>query len=133
MRCSAAWARSGDLMFKLRSNPKRGQPNSNHHYAVVTSGFDDNELHTVHLHYTERAQPDLGGALNFSYDLYALPLQDILGPFMGAREQFRTVTPVTAYFQQAPLTGMGGTFVGTFVFQPLLDPNNPNGFDMSDI
>jgi len=41
---------------------------------------------------------------------------------------------VTAYFQQAPITGMGGTFVGTFAFQPLLDPNSPgSGFDVNDI
>lgn len=120
-------------MFKLRTDPKRGQPNSNHHYAVVTSGFDDNELHTVHLHFTERAQPDVAGALAFSYDLYALPLYNVAGPFMVAESTFRTVSPVTAYFQQAPATGMGGTFAGTFAFQPLLDPSNPYAFDMSDI
>ena len=101
---------------------------------MVTSGFDDNELHTVQLHYTEHVQPDLGGALNFSYDLYAIPLTDIVGPYVAAAGGFRTVAPVTAYFQQAPITGMGGTFVGTFAFQPLLDPNNPgNGFDVNDI
>jgi hypothetical protein len=120
-------------MFRIRSNPNRGRPTPPK-CAVVTSGFDDNELHTVQLHYTERQQPDLGGALNFSYDLYAIPITDILGPFVGAAGGFRTVAPVTAYFQQAPITGMGGTFVGTFAFQPLLDPNNPgNGFDINDI
>lgn len=119
-------------MFKLRNNKTRGRQAPGH-FAVVTAGFDDNELHTVQLHYTERQQPDLGGALNYSYDLYALPLQNVLGPYVGARSEFRTVTPVTAYFQQAPVTGMGGTFVGTFAFQPLLDPNNPNGFDVNDI
>jgi hypothetical protein len=122
------------MAFFLRSNKNRGRP-APPHIAVVTSGFDDNELHSVHLHYTERQQPDLGGALNYSYDLIALPLTDIVGPFVANPliNSFRTTTPPTGYFQQAPLTGMGGTFTGQFVFQPLLDPNNPYGSDVNDI
>jgi hypothetical protein len=119
--------------FNFRTNPQKGRPRPNNHHAVVTSGFNDNELHTVQLHYTERVQPDLGGARNFSYDLLALPLQDITGPFVAAASQFRLTMMPTAYFQQAPLTGMGGTFTGSFAFQPLLDPNNPAGIDVNDI
>jgi hypothetical protein len=121
-------------MFKFRNNQKRGARNpANNLHAVVTTGFDDDPAHTVYLHYTERAQPDLAGALAFSYDLYALPLQDVVGPFVAVSHSFRTVTPVMQFFQQAPATGMGGTFTGNFAFQPLLDPSNPNGFDINDI
>jgi hypothetical protein len=121
------------MPFHIRANPQKGRRNPGLQHAVVTYGFDDNELHSVHLHYTERAQPDLGGALNYSYDLYALPLQDVVGPFVAAGTYFRTVQQVPAFFQQAPETGMGGTFTGSFAFQPLLDPNNPSGFDINDI
>jgi hypothetical protein len=121
------------MMFKLRTNPSKGRQRPANHMAVVTSGFDDNEAHTVTLHYTEHVQPDLGGALNFSYDLLALPLQDIVGPFVAARGGFRTVAPAVTYIQQAPATSMGGTFVGTFAYQPLLDPSIPGGFDVNDI
>lgn len=122
-------------MFKFRRNKSIGRhraPNVGPN-AIVTYGFDENEGHTVHLHYTERLQPDVAGALAFSYDLYALPLYNVAGPFMTYRHQFRTVTPAPNYFQQAPITGMGGLYAGTFAFQPLLDPNNPNGFDVNDI
>jgi hypothetical protein len=125
-----------DIMFKLRSNPRRGQQPYNpaqHPHSVVTTGFDDDPAHTVYLHYTERLQPDLAGALAFSYDLYALPLQDVVGPFVAARHSFRMATPPMQFFQQAPVTGMGGTFTGNFIYQPLLDPTNPNGFDINDI
>lgn len=120
-------------MFRFRSNPRKGRTTVPAHNAIVTSGFDENEGHTVHLHYTERLQPDLGGALNFSYDLYALPLKNLTGGFMAARGGFRTTTPPTAFFQQAPVTSLGGTVSGSFAFQPLLDPTNPAGFDINDI
>lgn len=121
------------MAFKFRNNPRKARQTPQLHNAIVTSGFDDNEAHTVHLHYTERLQPDLGGARNFSYDLYALPLQNVGGQFMIARDGFRTMTAPTAFFQQAPITSLGGTVTGSFAFQPLLDPSNPAGFDINDI
>lgn len=124
------------MVWRLRNNPQRGRRDTDMPFgphAVVTTGFDDDPAHTVHLHFSERVQPDLGGALNFSYDLYALPLYNVGGPYMIAKSGFRTVTPPTAFFQQAPTTGMGGTFVGTFAYQPLLDPSNPAAFDVNDI
>lgn len=122
-------------MAFIRSNPNIGRHHPHDHYQIVTDGFDDSEILSMQLHYTERSQPDLGGALNFSYDLLELPVYPVTGPFMvpNPHKTFRTVGPVTAYFQQAPVTGMGGTFTGGFQFQPLLDPNIPGGFDVNDI
>lgn len=115
-------------MFNLRRG--RGKvrgtsgPNTN---VVLTDGFspsviDRNTGDTLVLHYTERAQPDLGGALNYSYDLYALPLGDVTGGFTATAHSFRTVTPASGQWQQAPITAMGGNITGIFVFQPLLNP-----------
>lgn len=99
----------------------------------VTSGFDDSDIQEFHLHYTERAQPDRGGGLNFSYDTYGLPINDIAGAFMVPARKFSILgPPPSRYFQQAPITNTGGTFAGSFVNQPLLDPNAPgSGLDYS--
>ncbi len=101
------------------------------HPAVVTSGFHDNEIQNFHLSYGLRQQPDLGGALNYAYENYGLPLEDILGAFMGARHPFRIFgsQPLT-YFNQSVPTGIG-TIPGQFIGQPLLNPQGPGaGYDI---
>lgn len=99
--------------------------------GVLTDGFNDSEEQQAHLHYTERAQPDLGGALNFSYDLYQLPLVEPAGPWMVARHPTKPLGSFpTAFFQEAVVTSIGGLIPGQFIHQPLLDPNAPgSGFD----
>lgn len=119
-------------MFKFRNGggKTKGRP-APFTPVVLTSGFDHNPNDTLVLHYTERAQPDLGGALNYSYDLYALPLGDITGGFTAVARSFRTVTPASGQWQQAPITAMGGNITGIFHFQPLLDPFSAgNGYDI---
>lgn len=99
--------------------------------AVVTDGFDENMNDVVHLHYTERAQPDLGGALNYSYDLYALPLGNVTGAFTAVAHSFQTVAQASGQWQQAPITASGGNVTGIFHFQPLLNPfGEGSGYDI---
>jgi hypothetical protein len=101
------------------------------HPAVVTPGFDDSHCQDWALHYTERQQPDRGGALNFSYDLYGLPLVQPSGAFMTARTPFMPIGSVP--MQQWPVsvpTG-AGLFPGQVISQPLLNPQGPSdGYDI---
>ena len=97
----------------------------------ITSGIDESEPTAYNLHYTQRPQPDRGGALNFSYDLYGLPLNDVCGPWMVARSPTRPFGSFpTAFFQEAAVTNIGGLIPGQLQHQPLLDPNAPgSGYD----
>lgn len=115
-------------------NPGQYNPNivaQLQHPAVVTSGFHDNEIQAFNLSYGLRQQPDLGGALNYAYENYGLPLTDILGAFMGARRTFLPFgSAPLAFFSQTVPTGIG-TIPGQFVGQPLLNPQGPgSGYDI---
>lgn len=99
---------------------------------TVTSGFDEHEPVDFQLHYTRKPQPDRGGALNYSYDLYGLPLGDVCGPWMVANAPYQPIgSRPLAYYQTAPLTSIGGLIPGQLISQPLLDPNGvESGYDI---
>lgn len=99
---------------------------------TVTSGFWEDELHTFHLSYGYRQQPDMGGALDYAYENYGLPLNDVCGPFMVARHPTMPIgARPLAYYQTAPDTSIGGLIPGQVISQPLLDPRNPAaGYDI---
>jgi hypothetical protein len=117
-----------------RINP--GQYNDNirvqaKHAAVVTTGFDDSDYQAFKLHYSFREQPDRGGALNYAYDTYGLPLNNVAGPFMVARHPWRVFgSQPLQYFPISVPTGIG-TIPGQVISQPLLDPQGYGaGFDI---
>jgi len=101
------------------------------HPAVVTPGFDDCGCDTFALHYSEKRQPDIGGALNFSYDNYGLPLVQPGGAFMVARMPFMPIgSPAMQAWPVSVPTG-AGLFPGQMISQPLLNPQGPNsGYDI---
>lgn len=109
--------------------PNYVKPN---HPAVVTAGFDDCGLHPdATLNYGFRPQPDVGGALNYAYENYDLPLVQPAGPFMVARAPFRPMgsAPLQAWPVSVP-TG-AGLFPGQMISQPLLNPQGPDsGYDI---
>ena len=97
-----------------------------HGPAVVTEGFHDNAVQPFALHYSFKEQPDLGGALNYSYDLYGLPLDNTCGPWMVATHPTRPLgSAPLAFFHVAPITSIGGLIPGQVISQPLLSPDNP--------
>jgi hypothetical protein len=102
------------------------------HIATVTSGFHDDDVQPFHLAYAFKSQPDVGGALNYAYDLYGLPLNNVCGPWMVAENPTRPLgaAPV-AFFHMAPVTSIGGLIPGQVISQPLLGPDNPgSGYDI---
>ena len=100
--------------------------------AVVTSGFNDDMEQGWSLHYGLRVQPDIGGALNFAYENYGLPLDNVCGAWMVARNPTMPIgSRPLAFFQNAPITGIGGLIPGQIIAQPLLDPDSPgSGYDI---
>jgi hypothetical protein len=101
------------------------------HPAVVTTGFDDTGASKFALSYGFRQQPDRGGALNYAYQNYGLPLYNVAGAFMVARHPSKPFgsMPLT-YFPVSVPTGIG-TIPGQVISQPLLDPQGPGaGFDI---
>jgi len=122
-----------------QNNEKPNPPGSHNgntrykvHPASVTSGFDESQNQQWQLHYILRAQPDIGGALDFAYANYGLPLQNVCGPWMVARHPTRPLgSQPLAFFQTAPVTSIGGLIPGQIIAQPLLDPDGPgSGFDI---
>lgn len=115
-------------------SPGDGSPNyvPVDHPAVVTEGFDDSGAHlSAQLNYGLRAQPDVGGALNYAYENYGLPLVQPAGPFMVARQPFRPFgsLPLQAWPVAVP-TG-AGLIPGQLISQPLLNPQGPDsGYDI---
>jgi hypothetical protein len=108
-----------------------------HHHtrgpAVVTSGFDDSMEQQFHLSYGLRAQPDVGGALNFAFENYGIPLVQPGGAFMVARHPIPPIgNKPLAFYPQAVPTGLG-LVPGQMISQPLLNPQGPNaGIDIYD-
>jgi hypothetical protein len=101
------------------------------HPAVVTNGFDDCGVPNADIHYSFKTQPDVGGALNYAYDNYALPLRQPGGAFMVARSPFRPFgsIPMQAW-QIAVPTGIG-LIPGQIYSQPLINPQGPDtGIDI---
>jgi hypothetical protein len=104
------------------------QPN---HPAIVTSGFDDCGMPSASINYGYRSQPDRGGALNYAYENYGLPLENVAGPWMVARSPSKPLgsTPMQQWATMVP-TG-AGLFPGQVISQPLLNPQGPDsGFDI---
>lgn len=103
------------------------------HPAVVTPGFDDCGAHqSAQINYGLRAQPDLGGALNYAYENYGLPLVQPAGAWVVARTPFQPMgsKPLTVY-PQATETSIGGLIPGQIISQPLLNPQGPDsGYDI---
>lgn len=100
------------------------------HPAVVTPGFCDEDADYV-ISYGFRQQPDVGGALNYAYETYDLPLVQPAGAFMVAAQPFRPfgATPLQMWPVSVP-TG-SGLFPGQVISQPLLNPQGPDsGFDI---
>lgn len=99
---------------------------------VVTAGFHDADIQDFHLSYGYRRQPDMGGALDYAYQLYGLPLINHCGPFMVARHPWQPLgSQPVAFFHTAVETSIGGLIPGQVISQPLLDPNNPgSGYDI---
>lgn len=125
--------------FKAPSMPRDGttgeqSPNyvKPNHPAVVTAGFDDCGCQpSAQLNYGYRQQPDVGGALNYAYENYDLPLVQPAGPFMVARAPFRPMgsAPLQAWPVSVP-TGIG-LIPGQVISQPLLNPQGPDsGYDI---
>lgn len=118
-----------------RQDGFRGQGTPNYvrsnHPAIVTPGFEDCGYPDPSLNYGYRPQPDVGGALNYAYENYGLPLQQPAGGFMVARSPTRPFgsTPMQAWQVMVP-TG-AGLFPGQVYSQPLLNPQGPeNGYDI---
>lgn len=108
-------------------NPNYVIPN---HPAVVTPGFNDCEADYT-ISYGLRSQPDRGGALNYAYESYELPLQQPAGAFMVAMNPTRPLgaTPLQIWPSAVP-TG-AGLFPGQVISQPLLNPQGPDtGYDI---
>lgn len=100
------------------------------HPAIITAGFHEGDGDYV-LSYGLRAQPDVGGALNYAYESYDLPLSQPAGAFMVAATPFKPfgATPLQAWPTAVP-TG-AGLFPGQVISQPLLNPQGPdNGYDI---
>lgn len=114
--------------------PKDGPPNyvPVNHPAVVTPGFDDcGQINEAQLNYGLRPQPDRGGALNYAYENYDLPLVQPAGAFMVARAPFMPFgsMPLQAWPYSVP-TGIG-LIPGQVISQPLLNPQGPDsGYDI---
>lgn len=123
----APYARSG-------GEPQDKGPNyvTPNHAAIVTPGFEDCGAPSATLNYSLKSQPDVGGALNYSYDNYELPLQQPAGAFMVARAPFRPLgaTPLQMWPVSVP-TSVGGLIPGQVISQPLLNPQGPDsGYDI---
>lgn len=100
------------------------------HPAVVTPGFSDCEADYT-ISYGLRAQPDRGGALNYAYESYELPLMQPAGAFMVASNPSRPLgaTPLQVWPTAVP-TGEG-LIPGQMISQPLLNPQGPDtGYDI---
>lgn len=115
--------------YNVDGNPNYVIPN---HPAVVTPGFDDCGCNdSAQLNYGFRQQPDVGGALNYAYENYGLPLVQPAGAFMVAKTPFRPfgAAPLQAWQVSVP-TGLG-LVPGQVISQPLLNPQGPDsGFDI---
>ena len=116
--------RPGQLNTKI--NVKSSHP------AVVTTGFQDGKIPSKFMvSMGFRQQPDRGGALNYAYENYGLPLENVAGAFMVARHPPKPFgsMPLT-YFPISVPTGIG-TIPGQVISQPLLNPQGPgSGFDI---
>src|SRR5271165_3390016 len=101
---------------------------------VVTSGFYEDEDHQFHLSYGLRPQPDIGGALNYAYENYGLPLNNVAGPWMVARWPLPPIgSRPLGFYQTAPITSIGGLVPGQIISQPLLNPYDMgSGYDIYD-
>ena len=112
---------ASNIKMKVASNP-----------AVTTTGFDESDLDTYSLSYGNRSQPDVGGALNYAYENYGLPLNNVCGPYMVATHPTKPIgSQPVQYFQVAPVTSLGGLVPGQVISQPLLNPNDPySGIDI---
>jgi hypothetical protein len=116
-------------------NGAEGEQNPAVRYPeIITSGFYDNETQSFALHYGYREQPDLGGALNYAFENYGLPLNDVCGPWMVARWPISPIgSRPLAFYQTSPETSIGGLIPGQVISQPLLDPSNMgSGYDIYD-
>lgn len=105
------------------------QPN---HPAVVTAGFDDCGCqNAAQLNYGFRQQPDVGGALNYAFENYGLPLVQPAGPFMVARNPFSPIGAPSMQAWQVSVPTGAGLFPGQVISQPLLNPQGPDtGYDI---
>jgi hypothetical protein len=116
--------------------PRPPGSRSNMNYArkegTLSHGFEEDDVSHFTLHYGLRQQPDQGGALNYAYELYGLPLDNVCGSWMVARHPTRPLgSQPLAFFQLAPVTSIGGLVPGQFISQPLLNPDDPgSGFDI---
>lgn len=86
--------------------------------------FDDgsNSPTQFVLHWTERPQPDLGGALNYSFDTRQEPIKEMLGTAICVWRPFKPIgqSPLIPLLAR-PVAGIG-VVTGTLVHQPLIDP-----------
>jgi hypothetical protein len=85
--------------------------------------FDDQPVvDQFKMHWTSRPQPDLGGALNFSFDSRQEPIREILGTAICVWNPWKPIpnTPLIPLLMR-PAGGLG-VFTGTIVHQPLTDP-----------
>ena len=98
----------------------------------LNEGLHEGETAKFELHYQHREQPDLGGALDYAYCNYGLPLDNVAGPWMVARRPFRPYgSPPLAFFAVQVPTSVGGLIPGQIISQPLLDPRGPGyGYDI---
>lgn len=101
---------------------------------TVTTGFVENEPYEFSLHYGRRAQPDVGGALNYAYENYGLPLVDVCGAFMVAKFPIPPIgSRPMMFYQTSPETSIGGLIPGQLISQPLLNPMDlGSGYDIYD-
>jgi hypothetical protein len=119
---------------KAAGTPSEGNPIyvPSNHPAVVTDGFDDcGCAPSAQINYGYRTQPDVGGALNYAYENYELPLVQPGGAFMVAKTPFRPLgaAPLQVWPVSVP-TGIG-LIPGQVISQPLLNPQGPDtGYDI---
>lgn len=100
-------------------------------HSTLNSGFASTATDSA-MRYGYRKQPDVGGALDFAFLNYQLPLDNQCGWWMVARHPTRPIGSVPlAFFQMAPVTSIGGLIPGQVISQPLLDPNGyGSGYDI---
>jgi hypothetical protein len=117
--------------------PQGGNPDGSPNYvrpnhpAVVTPGFEDCGDGSFVLSYGLRQQPDVGGALNYAYESYDLPLVQPAGAFMVALTPFKPLGSTTLQIWPTSVPTGAGLFPGQVISQPLLNPQGPDsGFDI---
>lgn len=102
------------------------------HPAIVTAGFDDCGCDaSAQLNYGLREQPDVGGALNYAYENYGLPLVQPAGAFQVARHPFHPIGAPSMQVWPVSVPTGAGLFPGQVISQPLLNPQGPDtGYDI---